>query len=372
MSLIKPFYPKNDIEFLFMKKCCPNTQYSIPNTTFVKMILITGATGLLGAHIAFELRSKGEKIRAIRRPETAGGSSIEMTKKIFHFYSEKADDLLAGIEWVEGDILDLGSLEDAMEGITHVYHCAAIISFNPKEKEKMLQANVDGTANVVNIAMNAGVKKFCHISSIAALGFTIDEKLITEDVWWKNDPENSWYAISKYGAEREVWRATEEGMDVVILNPAFIIGPGDTSRSSTEAFGVLRKGNSWYTNGINGYVDVRDVASAAVKLMNSEVKNQRFILSAENFSYKDFFDKVLAQFNHPETKREAGKFSLAIGWRSEKILAKLSGRNPRVTKETAMSALQKNRYDGNRITKVIDFKYRDIDTSIAEISKFYK
>jgi nucleoside-diphosphate-sugar epimerase len=332
------------------------------------MIFLTGGTGLLGSHIAYELVSRGEKIRALKRE----GSSIALTEKIFSFYNSNPKQLLDKIEWVNGDVLDLGSLEDALEGITQVYHSAAVVSFNPKEKEKMLQVNIDGTANVVNIAMQAGVKKFCHISSIATLGFTIDNALINEDVWWKNDPSNSWYAISKYGAEREVWRASEEGMDVVILNPSFILGPGDESKTSTEVFGALKKGNSWYTLGENGYVDVRDVAAAAVKLMESEIKNQRFVLSATNLTYKDFFDRILVALGKPKTKRRAGKFSLALGWRGEKFLCSLSGRNPRVTKETAITALQVNRYDGSRITKVIDFKYRDCDQTINEVAAFYK
>lgn len=332
------------------------------------MILLTGGTGLLGSHIAYELVSKGEKIRALKRK----GSSTALTEKIFRFYNSAPQSLLDKIEWVEGDVLDLGSIEDALEGITHIYHSAALVSFNPKEKEKMLQVNIEGTANVVNLAMHAGVKKVCHISSIATLGFTIDDKLIDEDVWWKNDPSNSWYAISKYGAEREVWRASEEGMDVVVLNPSFILGPGDEKRTSTEVFGAMKKGNSWYTLGENGYVDVRDVAAAAVKLMESEIKNERFVLSAVNLTYRDFFDKILVAFGKPKTKRRAGWLSLALGWRGEKLLTILNGENPRVTKETAITALQVNRYDGTRITKRIDFNYRNVDSSIAEISAFYK
>jgi len=330
------------------------------------MILLTGCTGLVGSHIAFEILSKGGKVRALKRK----GSGIALTEKIFRFYN--GEQLLKNIEWVEGDILDLGSLEDAMAGITQVYHCAAIISFFPKERDKMLQANIEGTANVVNVAMDAGVKKFCHISSIAALGQTIDGSLINENIWWKNDPSNSWYAISKYGAEREVWRATEEGMDVVILNPAFIVGPGDTGRSSTELFGALKKGIKYYSLGVNGYVDVRDVADSAVKLMESNVKNERFILSAANFTYREFFDKVLDAFEKPKTKVHVGKFSLGFGWRAEKILAKLAGRKPRVTKETAMSALQENFYDGSKITKAIEFVYREMDVTIRETARFYQ
>ena len=332
------------------------------------MILLTGATGLLGSHIAYELLQQGKKIRALKRKD----SNSVLTEKIFSFYTNEHIELLNAIEWVEGDVLDLGSLEDAMVGITHVYHCAAMVSFLPKEKDKMMQVNIEGTANVVNAAMHAGVKKLCHISSIAALGSTIDGSLITEETWWKNNPSNSYYAISKYGAEREVWRAAEEGLNVVIVNPSFIIGPGDTSKSSSEAFGILRKGASWYTNGVNGYVDVRDVAHAAIKLIESDVLNQRFILNAANLSYRSFFDKVLVQLNKPKTKREAGKFLLALAWRIEKLLAAIAGRNPIITKEKVGYALQISQYDGSKIQKTINFNYRNIDTSIMEICKFYK
>ena len=332
------------------------------------MILLTGATGLLGSHIAYELLQQGKKIRALKRKD----SNSTLTEKIFSFYTNEHIELLNAIEWVEGDVLDLGSLEDAMVGITHVYHCAAMVSFLPKEKDKMMQVNIEGTANVVNAAMHAGVKKLCHISSIAALGSTIDGSMITEETWWKNNPSNSYYAISKYGAEREVWRAAEEGLNVVIVNPSFIIGPGDTSKSSSEAFGILRKGASWYTNGVNGYVDVRDVAHAAIKLIESDVLNQRFILNAANLSYRSFFDKVLVQLNKPKTKREAGKFLLALAWRIEKLLAAIAGRNPIITKEKVGYALQISQYDGSKIQKTINFNYRNIDTSIMEICKFYK
>ena len=332
------------------------------------MILLTGATGLLGSHIAYELLQQGKKIRALKRKE----SNSVLTEKIFSFYTNEHIELLNAIEWVEGDVLDLGSLEDAMVGITHVYHCAAMVSFLPKEKDKMMQVNIEGTANVVNAAMHAGVKKLCHISSIAALGSTIDGNMITEETWWKNNPSNSYYAISKYGAEREVWRAAEEGLNVVIVNPSFIIGPGDTSKSSSEAFGILRKGASWYTNGVNGYVDVRDVAHAAIKLTESDVLNQRFILNAANLSYRSFFDKVLVQLNKPKTKREAGKILLGFAWRIEKLLAAIAGRNPIITKEKVGYALQISQYDGSKIQKTINFNYRNIDTSIMEICKFYK
>lgn len=332
------------------------------------MILLTGATGMIGAHIAFTLTKSGKKLRAIRRK----GSSIAATEKIFRFYSEEADRLLSLIEWVEADLLDMGALEDAFEGITHVYHAAAIVSFLPDDRQKLLEANIEGTANIVNLALDYGVKKFCHISSVASLGRTTDGTVIDENIWWKTSPENSWYAISKYGAEREVWRATEEGLDVVILNPSLVLGPGDGERSSSALFSLLKKGTSWYTEGITGYVDARDVADAAVKLMESEIRNERFILNAINLTYKEIFDKILLQFGNKATRFRAGSFLLGLGWRLEKLFAGTSGRNPRITRETASASLKQNRFSGNKITERMDFRYRLIDDSIRELAAFYK
>jgi nucleoside-diphosphate-sugar epimerase len=331
------------------------------------MILLTGGTGMLGAHIAFDLAKSGKKIRALKRE----GSSIATTEKIFRLYSNDAGGLLSRIEWVNGDLLDLGSLEDAMQGINQVYHSAAIVSYRPADKERMLEANIEGTANLINTALDAGVKKFCHISSVAALGRTINGHDIDEAVWWKTSPENSWYAISKYGAEREAWRASEEGMDVIILNPSFILGPGNGTTSSSEIFGLLRKGIAWYTNGVTGYVDARDVSAAAVQLMDSTVKNERFVLSAANMSYREFFDKALKAFGRKSTRYHASPLLTAIGWRGEKILAHITGRKPALTKETAMASRLVNHFNGSKITQHIPFRYRDIDATIGEVCSFY-
>lgn len=332
------------------------------------MILITGATGMIGAHIAFALTSLGHNIRALRR----NGSSIADTEKIFRFYSTNADTLLKRIEWIEGDVLDIFSLEDAMEGVEHVYHAAAMVSFVPEEREQMIKVNGEGTANVINVALNTGVKKFCHISSVAALGRTIDLKNIGEETWWKNDPANSWYAISKYSGEREVWRATEEGLDMVIVNPAVVLGPGNPTRSSNAIFSLAKKGFSWYTIGSGGFVDARDVADACIRLMQSEIVNQRFVLNAKNMSYREFADRILKQFGHQPTSREVGPFLTWLMWRAEKFITRFSGKTPRVTKESAAAAREQASYTGNKITQSLDFKYRDINTTLSEVCAFYK
>ncbi len=323
---------------------------------------------MIGAHIAFALTAQGHSVRALKRKS----ASLADIEKIFRFYSTSADELLQKIEWVEGDILDLPALEDAMQGATYVYHSAAMVSFDPKERDQMIKVNGEGTANVINVAMFVGVRKFCHVSSVAALGRTIDLKNIGEDTWWKNDPANSWYAISKYTAEREVWRATEEGMDVVIVNPSVVIGPGNPTRSSNAIFALAKKGFSWYTSGTGGFVDARDVADAAIKLMNSSVVNERFVLNAKNMSYRVFADKILARFGHKPTSKEVGAFLTWLMWRGEKLKCFFTGTSPRITKESAAAARESASYTGSRITEAIDFKYREIDTTLDDVCAYYK
>lgn len=332
------------------------------------MILLTGATGMVGAHIAFTLTSQGHTVRALRRT----ASSIEETAKIFRFYSQDAAQLLQKIEWVDGDVLDIFSLEDAMQDVTQVYHAAAMVSFDPKERDQMLKVNGEGTANMINVAMQSGVKKFCHISSVAALGRTIDLKNIGEDTWWKNDPANSWYAISKYAAEREVWRATEEGMDVVIVNPSVIIGPGNPARSSNAIFALAKKGFSFYTAGSGGFVDARDVADACVKLMQSNITNRRFVLNAANLTYRNFADRLLKQYGHRPASRELGPVLSGLLWRMERLLTGLNGKTPRITKESAAAAREAMSYSGEQITSIIDFRYRDVDATLNEVCPYYQ
>lgn len=332
------------------------------------MIFITGATGMIGAHIAFALTAQGHTVRALKRKD----ASTSDTEKIFRFYSDNADTFLQRIQWVDGDILDIPSLEDAMQDISQVYHSAAMVSFVPGERDRMIKVNGEGTANVINAALFAGVKKFCHISSVAALGRTIDLKNIGEDTWWKNDPANSWYAISKYAAEREAWRATEEGMNVVIVNPSVVIGPGNPGRSSNAIFSLAKKGFSWYTKGSGGFVDARDVADAAVKLMESEIVNQRFVLNAKNLSYRDFADRVLKRFGHQPTTREVGPFLSWLLWRGEKLVSLFTGKTPRITKESAAAAREAASYTGKKITEVVNFKYREIDSTLDEVCVYYK
>src|SRR5665647_1618417 len=227
------------------------------------MILVTGGTGLVGSYLLYELTRKGHKVKALLRP---GKKSYE-TRKLFNCLSAENEHLIDQVEWVEGDVLDPFSLQQAMQGVEYVYHCAAMISFNPRELKAMLAVNVEGTANIVNASIENGIKKLCHVSSIASLGQAEKGEMIDEMAKWKTSHINSGYAISKYGGEREVWRGIEEGLNAVIVNPSVIIGAGCHRKATNKLFHNIENFLPYYISGINGYVDIRDVVNAMIILM---------------------------------------------------------------------------------------------------------
>lgn len=333
------------------------------------MILVTGGTGLTGSHLLLNLTKAGNKVKALIRE----GSSAEWVKKVFEWYSPgDHQSLFNNIEWVEGDVNDLFSLREAVQGIKYIYHCAAVVSYQPSDKDLMMKINVEGTTNLVNVALKEGVKKLCHCSSIASLGLAEKEEVVDESFSWKTSPRNSNYAISKFNSEREVWRGSEEDLDAVVVNPSIIIGPGDPARSSGQIFKSLLGGLKFYSNGITGYVDVRDVADIMIKLMNSDIKNERFILNSENISYRDVFTKISNCFDKAPPKYKAGKFLSEVAWRLERLKSMATGSKPLITKETARSANNKTFYSNQKIKNKLNYEFTPIDDAISNTCEFLK
>lgn len=332
------------------------------------MILVTGGTGLVGTHLLFEMCKSGNKVKVLKR----SSSNIANVRKVFAYYSSTPDEFLKNIVWVDADLLDAYSLTDAMAGVTSIYHCAAMVSFDQRDEEEILKINVEGTANVVNAALAQGIKKMCHVSSIATIGRSEHLAVFDETLFWKYSPSQSNYAISKYGAEREVWRASEEGMDVIIVNPSLILGPGNWTQSSSNLFEKGYNGMKFYTEGTNGFVDVRDVAQLMVRLMNSDVKNERFILNAENIAYRAFFDMLHKQFGKPLSAIKIGKFVSGFAWRFEKIKCLFSNASPRITRETATSAHSKSVFSNEKIKKQFpDFNFIAVEQSVKDTCTLY-
>ena len=326
------------------------------------MILVTGGTGLLGSHLLLELARSGKKVRALKRKSSETGQ----VRKVFSYYVQNADELLRNIEWFEGDLMDFGSIEDAMEGISEIYHAGAVVSFYPSDHKTMLKVNIEGTANLVNLALEKTISKFCYVSSVATLGRADNLGLTDEETYWKGSNTNSQYAISKYGAEREVWRGIEEGLNAVIVNPSVILGPGFWNENS-GMFRLVWEGLKYYTQGVNGYVDVRDVVKAMIQLMDSEILGQRFIVSSENVSYQQLFLLMAKYFDKPAPSVNVPPILTHIAWRVEAIRSFIRKTKPEVTKEMATTTSQKYFYSNEKIIKVLDFKFLPVEESIREI-----
>jgi dihydroflavonol-4-reductase len=326
------------------------------------MILVTGGTGLVGAHLLLALLKDGHSVRALRRRS----SSMKLVTTVLG--KDVTSPLL---EWFEGDVLDVFSLSEALEGITKIYHAAAVISFQEADVPAMMKINIEGTANVVNIALSKGVRKLCYVSSIAAIGRSEPGEIITEKTPWKTSPNNSNYALSKYGAEREVWRGTVEGLDAVIVNPSIIIGPGDWEHGSSKMFKQVHKGLKFYTSGINGFVDVRDVVRAMIQLMESPIKNERFIVSSENYPFRAFFNEACAAFGKPTPAIKAARWLGSITWRLEALRSFFTGSRPLITKETARSANQRYYYSSEKLIRALNFSFIPVQQSIRETAAVF-
>jgi len=324
------------------------------------MILVTGGTGLVGSYLLFELARKGHKVRALLRP----GKKPYETSKIFGCLAEDNTSLMDQVEWVEGDVLDPFSLQQAMQGVEYVYHCAAVISFDPRELKKMLEVNVEGTANIVNACLENGIKKLCHVSSIAALGQAEKGEMTDENAKWKTSKLNSEYAISKYGGEREVWRGMEEGLNIVIVNPSVIIGAGCHQKATNKLFHSIKNFLPFYTSGVNGYVDVRDVVQAMIMLMESDISGERFVLNSENLSLQDFFIKAADILGKPHPRILLSSPVLStIAWIDE-LRGRISGNRPLLTRENARAASAKSYYSADKFISAFSFTFVPMNESI--------
>ena len=328
------------------------------------MIFLTGGTGLVGAHILLRLTENGQKVKALKRKR----SSLTVIKNIFSHY--KKTDLLQSIEWIEGDLLDLFSLQEGINGCNTVIHCAAIVSFNPKDFKKMMKINVEGTANIVNICLENNIDKLAYISSIATLN---DEKnqVRTEDSFWKESKSNSQYAKSKYLSEQEVWRGIEEGLNSIIVNPSVILGPGDWQKGSSQMFEKVWKGLKFYSSGSTGYIDVVDVAKCLIKLLEKEIINERFILNAENKKYRDIFDSIAENLNKPKPHIKVSPLIKEIAWRIEWLMSLITNKSPLITKETANTAMKNKSFSNEKIIKALDYKFIPIEESIKHYSQWF-
>lgn len=313
------------------------------------MILVTGGSGLLGKALLDMLIAKGETVKAIYH-----------TSPLFFPDSPR---LIS----VSCDILDVYALEDVMKDVTEVYHCAGVVSFSPRDEKKLYAVNVEGTANVVNACLNADIRKLVHVSSVAALGRTRPGEMITEKMQWTPDTSNSKYGHSKFMGEMEVWRGVAEGLNAVIVNPSIILGPGNWNYGSAKIFKSVYEGFPWYTEGTTGFADVRDVAAAMIALMESDISGERFIISAENKTYRYLFSEIAKAFGKKIPFRKVTPFIAGITWRLAAVKSLFTNSHPLITKETAATSLSAVEYDNRKLLKFLPgFRYRTLQETISE------
>jgi dihydroflavonol-4-reductase len=316
-------------------------------------VLVTGGTGFLGAYVIRELAEKGWAVRAIRR----GNSLPEFIPA----------DILQQVEWITGDILDVVALEEAMEGVDGVVHAAAKVSFAGRDHHELYSINVEGTANVVNMALLQNVKRFVHVSSVAALGRTGKGERVTEKKSWEESKYNTSYSISKFRGEVEVWRGIGEGLPAVIINPSTILGFGDWNNSSCRLFRSAFEEFPWYTEGTNGFVDVQDTARAIVRLLEADVSGERFILNGDNWTFRHLFETIAAGFGKKPPSREATPLLAGIAWRLERMKSLFSGRPALLTRESARVARSNTAFDNGKILQQLPgFRFTPLEETIRE------
>ncbi|RTY82628.1 NAD-dependent epimerase/dehydratase family protein [Flavobacterium sp. ZB4P23] len=331
------------------------------------MILVTGGTGLVGTHLLLHLIENGEKVRAIYR----SAASMEKTKSLFAIY--KKESLFEQIEWIPADITEIPSLEIAFQNIDSVYHCAALISFDPKDEDALRKTNIEGTANIVNFCIAYKIKKLCFVSSIATLGDLLPhEKFITEETEWNPEKYHTDYAISKYGAEMEIWRGQQEGLDVIIVNPGIILGPvpkfRDWEQGSGQLFTKVKKGLQFYTLGSTGFVAVTDVVRIAHQLMQSEIKNERFTLIAENSVYRDILNTMADALGVKRPETHTKPFFMEILWRLDWCVSTIFQQKRKLSHATAKASYSKNRYSNEKIKNRLKTDFTNITDYIKDIS----
>lgn len=327
------------------------------------MIFVTGGTGLVGSHILLELANKQVPIVALKRPT----SDLKIIQSLFK--RNQSEDLLNRIEWVEGDLSEVNHLIQLMKNADVVYHCAALVSFDSNDRLDLIETNIEGTSNLIDAAVQTQVKKLVYLSSTSAIGKQPKVEVIDETCEWNPDNKNGHYSFSKHYAEREVWRGIEEGLNAVIVNPAVILGPGNWHTSSTRMFKSVFDGLKFYSNGANAFVDVRDVAQVAIKLADSGIKNERFLVFSENMDFRTVLNLMAKHLEKKAPQFYATPVMGYIAGLVSEIWSVIGGTKPLVTRESARSANSIQVYSNQKINSAIDHEFITVEQSIKDTSK---
>ncbi len=328
------------------------------------MILVTGGTGLVGRHLLLELSIQDAGLRAIYR------SQDKVNEVVKFFAYAKADDRFPKIEWIQADLTDISQLSTAFERVTQVYHCAGLISFDPYQARNLRKTNVEGTANIVNLCMSNKVSKLCYLSSIATLS-KLPNNPINEDNHWDPNAQNSVYGISKYGAEMEAWRGTQEGLDVTIFNPGVILGEGDYTKGSGQLFSRILQGMVYCPKGSTAFVDVKDVVHLMIQGMQENFGQKRYIVAGNNASYAKILSSIAQNLGVKIPRKKLSKFILHLTVKMD-VISGIFSRKRKLTKAVALSITESTLYDQTRCEATFNYKATPLDETIARVTKHFK
>jgi dihydroflavonol-4-reductase len=332
------------------------------------MILVTGGTGLLGAHLLYKLVTQGKDVKAIYRDS----SKFEKVKNVFSFYTNSSEEVFNKITWIRADINDVPALDIAFKNVIKVYHCAADLSFNKKNYNTSRKVNVEGTANIVNLCLSHQVFKLCHVSSIATLGESLQKPINEETKWNTENKSINIYAMTKYDAELEVWRGVQEGLNVVIVNPGVILGPGFWNTGTGAIFNKVSKGFNFFTSGTVGVVDVNDVVTSMLLLMNATITNEQFIIVSENITYKALLENITNALGINKKNKKLSKWQLLLYLQFDIFFSFILSRKRSVFRSNINSAFKFLHYDTSKIKKTIVINFLPISESIQNTAEIFK
>lgn len=333
----------------------------------MRKILVTGGTGLVGSHLLYHLLQQENQITALKR----SSSKTEMVRKIFSYYTSDPESFFRRITWIDCDLLDPESVIESVRdsGCEEVFHCAAMVSFRASEHKKMIANNVTVTENIVNACLELGIRKMCYVSSTAALGSASEGEEVTEESIWKPSSARSAYAFSKFRSEMEVWRGIEEGLQAVIVNPSIILGPGFWNKGSPSIFSAVHKGMKFYTNGVTGYVDVRDVVQIMDLLMQSGIAGERFIVSSQNLSYREIFTMMARELGTEPPRYYANPAMTCIAWIFSSAFSLITSRDPLLTKEMLSASQSIVRFSNQKIKKKIGYQFIPVQETVHFVAR---
>ena len=334
------------------------------------MILLTGGTGLLGSHLLLSLVREHKEVVALKRPS----SDLEEVKRVFAYAAGSEDELEAlfgRIRWVDADLLNQADMEEALEGVDQVYHCAAMVSFQPRDRRKMIRFNTDSTACMVNACQAKGVKKLLHVSSTSAIGKSPDGLPATEAMIWAHSKTSTGYAVSKFRSEMEVWRGMEEGLNAVIINPSIILGSGFWDRGSSSMFSRVAGGLKYAAPGVTGYVGVADVVKAMIHLMNSDIAGERFLLSEGDYSYQQVFGMIGKALGVSRNLKLVTPSLLKNLARLDAFASIFRGKRS-LTSEHIRAAFGETHYSSEKIKEAIGMAFTPLEQVIEHVAEQYR